>query len=68
MINVGDKFVLHSVNGMDYDIKIVNMSDYREPDMKYAIDVYDANGMYAGDVLFVGEDFFSFSNCEKVSG
>ena len=68
MINVGDKFVLHSVNGMDYDIEIVNVSDYREPDMKYAIDVYDKNGVsvYIDDVLFVGEDFIR--KCEKVSG
>ena len=65
MVKVGDKYILHSSNGMDYSIKVINVSDYREPSMKYGIDMYDGNGTYAGDVLFVGEDFFS--NCEKVS-
>lgn len=65
MVKVGDKYVLHSSNGMDYSIKVINVSDYREPSMKYGVDVYDGNGAYAGDVLFVGENFFS--NCEKVS-
>ena len=65
MIKVGDKYILHSSNGMDYSIKVVNVNDYREPSMKYGIDVYDGNGTYAGDVLFVGEGFFS--SCEKVN-
>ena len=64
MVNVGDKYILHSSNGMDYNIEVVNVNDFREPSMKYGIDVYDGNGAYAGDVLFVGEDFFN--NCEKV--
>ena len=65
MVNVGDKYILHSSNGMDYNIEVVNVNDFREPSMKYGIDMYDGNGTYAGDVLFVGENFFS--NCEKVS-
>ena len=65
MIKVRDKFVLHSSNGMDYDIEVVSVNDYREPSLKYGIDVYDGNGTYAGDVMFVGEDFLS--KCEKVS-
>lgn len=64
MIEVRDKFVLHSSNGMDYDIEVVSVNDYREPSLKYGIDVYDGNGAYAGDVMFVGEDFLS--KCEKV--
>lgn len=64
MIKVRDKFVLHSSNGMDYDIEVVSVNDYREPSLKYGIDVYDGNGAYAGDVMFVGEDFLS--KCEKV--
>lgn len=64
MVNVGDKFILHSSNGMDYSIEVINMNDYREPDMKYGIDVYDGNGTYAGDVMFVGESFLN--KCEKV--
>ena len=65
MVNVGDNYILHSSNGMDYSIEVVNVNDFREPSMKYGIDMYDGNGTYAGDVLFVGESFFS--NCEKVS-
>lgn len=65
MINAGDKYILHSSNGMDYSIEVVNVSDYREPSLKYGVDVYDGNGTYAGDVMFVGEDFLS--KCEKVS-
>ena len=65
MAKVGDKYILHSSNGMDYDIEVVNVSDYREPDMKYGVDVYDGNGIYAGDIMFVGESFLC--KCEKVS-
>ena len=65
MAKVGDRYILHSLNGMDYDIEIINVNDFREPSLKYGIDVYDGNGTYAGDVMFVGEDFLS--KCEKVS-
>ena len=65
MAKVGDEYILHSINGMDYRIEVVNMSDYREPDMKYGVDVYDGNGTYAGDVMFVGESFLN--KCEKVN-
>lgn len=64
MVKVGDKYILHSANGMDYNIEVVNVNDFREPSLKYGIDVYDGNGTYAGDVMFVGETFFN--NCEKV--
>lgn len=64
MAKVGDKYVLHSSNGMDYDIEVVNVNNFREPDMKYGVDVHDVNGIYAGDVMFVGESFLS--QCEKV--
>ena len=65
MAKVGDKYILHSSNGINYDIEIINVNDFREPSLKYGIDVYDGNGTYAGDVMFVGEDFLS--KCEKVS-
>ena len=65
MAKVGDKFILHSVNGMDYDIEVVNVSNYREPSMKYGIDMYDGNGTYVGDVLFVDDSFLS--QCEKAN-
>lgn len=65
MAKVGDKYILHSINGMDYSIKVVNVNNYREPSLKYGIDVCDSNGVYAGDVMFVGDDFLS--KCEKVN-
>lgn len=65
MVKVGDKYILHSENGMDYSIEIVNINNFREPDMKYGADVYDGNGIYAGDVMFFGDDFLN--KCEKVS-
>ena len=65
MIKIGDKYILHSSNGMDYSIEVVNINDYREPDMKYGVDIYDGNGVYAGDVTFVGESFLY--KCEKVN-
>lgn len=57
-IKVNDKFVFHSENGMDYRIKVININNYREPSMKYGCDVWDRNGNYAGDVTFLGDDFF----------
>jgi len=65
MAKVGDKYILHSTNGMDYNIEIVNVNDFREPDMKYGVDVYDGNGTYAGDVMFVSDNFLA--KCEKVN-
>ena len=65
MAKVGDKFILHSSNGMDYKIEIVNVNEYREPNMKYGIDMWDGNGIYAGEVLFCGDDFLN--SCEKVN-
>lgn len=64
-VKVGDKYILHSKNGMDYNIEIININNYRDPSMKYGIDVYDKNGIYAGDVIFVDDDFLS--KCEKVN-
>ena len=62
-VSVGDKYILHSENGMDYNIKIVNINDFRPDDEKYGADVYDGNGNYAGDVMFFGDDFLQ--KCEK---
>ena len=64
MAKVGDKFILHSSNGMDYKIEVVNINEYREPSMKYGVDMWDGNGNYAGEVLFVSDDFLN--ECVKV--
>ena len=64
MVNVGDKYILHYVNGMDYDIEVINVNNFREPPMKYGIDMYDGNGAYAGDVIFVDDAFLN--KCEKI--
>lgn len=64
MAKVGDKYILHSENGMDYNIYIINVNYFRPPDEIYGADVFDRNGTYAGDVLFFGEEFLS--KCKKV--
>ena len=64
MAKVGDKFILHSANGMDYKIEIVNVNYYREPSMWYACDVTDENGVSSDDVIFCGDDVIN--KCEKV--
>ena len=68
MAKVGDKYVLHSSNGMDYTIKIINISDFRPPEEKYGVDVYDGNGVHAGDVMFVGDSFLSQDKVELIDG
>lgn len=65
MVNVGDKFILHSSNGMDYIIEVINVNDFREPSMRYGIDVCDGNGVYADDVMFVDDAFLN--KCEKIN-
>ena len=57
-IKVNDKFIFHSENGMDYRIEVININNYRDPWDKYGWDSWDGNGTYAGDVTFVGDDFF----------
>ena len=61
---IGDKYIFHSTNGMDYYVKIINVSEYREPDRKYGLDIYDENGVYAGDIMFFGDYFLD--KCEKI--
>lgn len=56
--NIGDKYILHSENGHDYSIVVININEFRPPNMTYGLDVYDDNGNYAGDVVFVGAPFF----------
>jgi hypothetical protein len=46
---------------MKYTVEVISVNDFREPSMKYAIDVIDCNGVrYTdayGDYAFVGQDF-----------
>ena len=58
-IKVGDKFIFHSSNGLDYKMEIININDFREPSMRYAIDIEDCNGNHPDDYYFVGIDFFT---------
>lgn len=58
-VKVSDKYIFHSKNGMDYRIEIVSVNEFREPSMKYGCDIWDGNGVYAGDVAFLGDDFFN---------
>ena len=58
-VKVNDKYIFHSKNGMDYRIEIVSVNEFREPSMKYGCDIWDGNGVYAGDVAFFGDDFFN---------
>lgn len=64
MHKIDDEFRFKSENGMTYKIVIVNKNEFRSPDEKYAADVWDGNGVYAGDVMFFGDDFLN--KCEKV--
>ena len=68
MAKVGDKYILHSSNGMDYTIEVININDYRPSEEKYGVDVYDGNGVYAGDVMFVGDSFLNQNNVELIDG
>ena len=58
MAKNGDRFILHSENGLDYDIEVVNVNPYRPPDMQYAIDVFLNGESVYEDVMFVSEEFF----------
>lgn len=58
----GDRLVLHSENGIDYDVEVVSANPYRPPGSEYAIDVYMDSKALQEDVYFVGEDFLD--KCE----
>lgn len=64
MINTGDNFILDYSNGLTYLVKVISINDFRGPDMKYGIEVYDKNGL-SGEIRFVSESFLN--NCEKIS-
>lgn len=66
MIKVGDRFKLHSENGMVYKIVIVNINEFRELSMKYGANVYDENGNSLDNVMFFDDEFLE--KCEKIMG
>lgn len=69
-MNVGDIFILHSENGRDYTIEIVNVNECREPWLRYAADVWDDEGNCPEDFIFFGDEFFekNKSKIEKIDG
>lgn len=69
-MNIGDEFILHSENGRDYTIEIVNANECREPSLRYAADVWDDEGNCPEDLMFFGDEFFekNKSKIEKISG
>lgn len=69
-IEVDDEFIFHSKNGEDYKIRVININEFRDPWMKYGCDIWDGNGTYVGDVVFMGDDFFNEfkDRFEKIKG
>ncbi len=63
-IKIGDRYILHSKNGFDYDIEVVNVNINRPPNEIYAIDMWLGDICISDDVIFVGEDFLDI--CEAV--
>ena len=61
-IKVGNIFKFNSPTptpyGKRFAIEIININDFREPSMRYGIDICDQNGLWSGDIKFVGDDFF----------
>lgn len=55
MAKVGDKYYFQSA-GATYLAEIVNVNEWREPSMKYAVDVYFQGKAVYEDVLFVGDE------------
>lgn len=65
-VNRGDKFILHSENGKDYEIRVVNVNEYREPSMTCGCDVFLDGVSVNEDIWFCGEDFLLSEKCEKI--
>ena len=64
----GDHYILHSEDGNDYDIKIINVNEYRPPDMLYATDIYCDGKSWCNDIVFLGDYFFELykNRLEKI--
>lgn len=61
-VKIGDKFILHSKNGLDYDIDVVNVNICRPLNEIYAIDMWLNGQAIYDDVVFVGDEFIGM--CE----
>lgn len=56
-MKVNDQYRLASKNNSVYVAKITNINDFREPGLKYLLDVY-RDGEYQGE-MFCGDSFFN---------
>lgn len=63
-MKVRDKFRVKSKDGKTYTAVVVNINEFREPNMKYLLDMY-CDGEYQGE-LFVGESFFNDNAVTKI--
>ena len=69
-VSEGDKFELDSINGHHYTIEIVNVNQWRPPQMIYACDIWMDNDPKAsyflenGDYYFCGDEILL--QCKKV--
>lgn len=63
-VKVGDRFILHSKNGLNYDIDVVNVNMCRPSNEIYAIDMWLNGQEVYDDVVFVGDEFIGM--CEAV--
>lgn len=65
-----EELILHSSNGLDYKVIIENYNPFRPPEMAYAVDLIDPNGVSyledKGDYYFCGQDFID--KCKKNKG
>ncbi len=69
-IKVGNRFEFNSPTptpyGKRFEIEVININDFREPSMRYGIDICDQNGLWSCNIKFVGDDFFEI-NKEKMT-
>lgn len=64
-IKVGNVFILDSEDGKQYEVVVINVNHFREPNMQYACDVY-LDGVPVWDYcVFVGETFFKRKNVRR---
>lgn len=65
-VKSGDRFILHSENGKDYEIRVINVNEYREPGMECACDIFLDGLSVNKDVWFCSEEFLLSEKCEKI--